>query len=85
MLEQGRQPFRNFHVRRAPRHVLDRLGIDQKNLEVFFQDMVDRLPEDPGAFHRNSRQAPSASHSASSCSQGQTIKILVIIYLNSHI
>ena len=57
MLHEGGQPLGILQVRLAPWHALDRLGVDQENLETPFQDVVDRLPVHARALHRHVRHA----------------------------
>src|SRR3954447_3631853 len=42
-------------ARRAPRHGLDVMGVGDDQLELAFQDGMDRLPVNPGALHADMR------------------------------
>ena len=50
-------PLGILDVGLAPRHVLDVMGIGEDQLEVAFQDGMDRLPVNPGALHADMRHA----------------------------
>ena len=53
MPQQIGNPFCIHDIRLPPRHLLDMTCIDQQHLKVLFQDVVDRLPVFPRAFHRH--------------------------------
>jgi hypothetical protein len=48
-----RNPLGVGDVRLVPRHLLEVLGIDHPHLHKGLQDVVDRFPIDPRAFHRH--------------------------------
>ena len=50
-------PLGVLDVGLAPRHVLDVMGVGDNQLEVAFQDGMDRLPVNPGALHPDMRHA----------------------------
>jgi hypothetical protein len=45
-------PLGVLHVRLAPGHGLELLGIDHQKLKIGFQQVVDGSPIHPGGFHR---------------------------------
>ena len=51
MLQQLGDPLRVPDIALASRHALQMLGVDQQHREEAFQQIVNRLPEDPGRFH----------------------------------
>jgi hypothetical protein len=55
--QQLAQPLGILDVGLAPRHVADVLGVADNDLDVPFQNRVDRLPEHPGALHRDMAHA----------------------------
>jgi hypothetical protein len=57
VLEQLAQPLGVLDVGLAPGHVLDVLGVDQRELEVILEQVVDGLPVDAGGLHRHVRDA----------------------------
>jgi hypothetical protein len=53
VLQKLGYPLGVLDVGLPPRHLLDVPGIDQQQLEAAFQEVIDRLPIDPGRFHRH--------------------------------
>ena len=53
MTEQIADPLRIGHVGLATRHGLDVLRIDDQQLEMAFEQIVDGLPINASAFHRD--------------------------------
>ena len=57
MAHQVGGPLGILDVGLAPRHGLDVMGVGDDQLEVAFQDGMDRLPVNPGALHADMRHA----------------------------
>src|SRR6266511_2859988 len=55
--EEIGDPLRVTDVGLAPRHGLQVRGVDDEQLEAGLEDVVDRLPERPGALHRDNGDA----------------------------
>lgn len=51
VLKQISDPFGVFDIRFPPRYRFDMLCVDNKDLEVFFQQVVNGFPEHSSAFH----------------------------------
>jgi hypothetical protein len=79
VLDQLADPHRVSHIRLAARDVLEVLSIQQPHLEVGLQQVLDRLPIDPGRLHPDQRDPKLASQSpaAPTCGGGPNVLVSV--------